>query len=153
MQRGRSRRRNFRTDSGLNRDYVSGDERGVRNPSVMVLEKFAIALEVDISELFDLGKAREFSATQRAKHTRAADRVARGDELNWTVLVRKTRAEASTTRLGLIEDDRLKRREPGRCRSGAAIGTPRRPADETTERADHRDRVFFRLEPPPESSG
>ena len=42
----------FATDSGFDRGYVSGIERGVRNPSILVLERVAIALRVDISELF-----------------------------------------------------------------------------------------------------
>ena len=43
----------FATDSGFDRGYISGVERGVRNPSVLVLERIAIALGVDIRELFD----------------------------------------------------------------------------------------------------
>lgn len=35
----------------LHRTYVSGVERGVRNPTVTVLEKLAQALEVTIGEL------------------------------------------------------------------------------------------------------
>ena len=41
----------FGHDSGLDRTYVSGIERGVRNPTVMVLERLAIALKVDLHEL------------------------------------------------------------------------------------------------------
>jgi transcriptional regulator with XRE-family HTH domain len=51
----------FATDSGFDRGYISGVERGVRNPSVMVLAKVADALDVDIAELFDIEKARAFS--------------------------------------------------------------------------------------------
>jgi transcriptional regulator with XRE-family HTH domain len=43
----------FATDSGFDRGYISGVERGVRNPSVLVLERIARALEVDISALFE----------------------------------------------------------------------------------------------------
>ena len=39
--------------SGLHRTYVSGVERGVRNPTVTVLEKLALALGVRIGELTD----------------------------------------------------------------------------------------------------
>lgn len=38
--------------AGLHRTYVSGLERGVRNPTVTVIEKLAIGLEAQISELF-----------------------------------------------------------------------------------------------------
>ncbi len=39
--------------SHLHRTYVSGVERGVRNPTVTVLQKIATALEVRIGELTD----------------------------------------------------------------------------------------------------
>lgn len=42
----------FATDSGFDRAYISGVERGVRNPSVLVLARIAAALHVDIAELF-----------------------------------------------------------------------------------------------------
>lgn len=48
----------FATDSGFDRGYISGVERGVRNPSVQVLERISEALGVDVAELFDLGKAK-----------------------------------------------------------------------------------------------
>ncbi len=38
-------------EAGLHRTYVSGVERGVRNPTVTVLEKVAAALKVDLAEL------------------------------------------------------------------------------------------------------
>ena len=38
-----------RTD--LDRTYISGIERGVRNPTIKVLERLAIALDVDICRL------------------------------------------------------------------------------------------------------
>ena len=43
----------FATDSGFDRGYISGVERGVRNPSVLVLDRIARALDVDVSELFE----------------------------------------------------------------------------------------------------
>ncbi|KAB2766088.1 helix-turn-helix transcriptional regulator [Brucella anthropi] len=55
----------FATDSGFDRGYISGVERGVRNPSALVLDRIAKALEVDAAELFDLEKARGFA---RGKH-------------------------------------------------------------------------------------
>lgn len=45
----------FATDSGFDRGYISGVERGVRNPSILVLERIAHALDVDISALFEGG--------------------------------------------------------------------------------------------------
>jgi transcriptional regulator with XRE-family HTH domain len=50
----------FATDAGFDRGYISGVERGVRNPSARFLERIAAALDVDAAELFDLEKAREF---------------------------------------------------------------------------------------------
>ncbi len=47
----------FATDSGFDRGYISGVERGVRNPSVLVLARIANALSVDVAELFDAGSA------------------------------------------------------------------------------------------------
>ena len=54
----------FATDSGFDRGYLSGVERGVRNPSALVLERIAEALEVDVIELLDPKKAMEFSKTK-----------------------------------------------------------------------------------------
>ena len=51
----------FASDSGIDRGYISGVERGVRNPSVLVLSRIAAAIGVDVAELFDAEKAREFS--------------------------------------------------------------------------------------------
>lgn len=52
----------FAADSGYDRGYISGVERGVRNPSATVLAKIAAALDADVSELFDLAKAKAFAA-------------------------------------------------------------------------------------------
>lgn len=38
-------------ESGLHRTYISGIERGTRNPTVLVLEKLAASLKVTPSEL------------------------------------------------------------------------------------------------------
>ncbi|MGE4410067.1 MAG: helix-turn-helix domain-containing protein [Sphingobium sp.] len=56
---------NFATDSGFDRGYISGVERGVRNPSALVLAKIAEALKVDVSELFDAEKAEAFARLPR----------------------------------------------------------------------------------------
>jgi transcriptional regulator with XRE-family HTH domain len=37
----------------LHRTYVSGVERGVRNPTLTVLERFALALKVTVGSLID----------------------------------------------------------------------------------------------------
>lgn len=39
-------------ESDINRNYLSDLERGVRNPTVKVLEKLSIALGVDLPTLF-----------------------------------------------------------------------------------------------------
>lgn len=39
-------------ECGLHRTYISGVERGVRNPTVAVLGKIALALEVEIATIF-----------------------------------------------------------------------------------------------------
>ena len=39
-------------DSGINKNYLSDLERGMRNPTVNILEKLAVTLKVSLSELF-----------------------------------------------------------------------------------------------------
>ena len=43
----------FAFEAGLHRTYVSGVERGVRNPTVLVLEEIAKALKVPAAELLE----------------------------------------------------------------------------------------------------
>lgn len=52
----------FATDGGFDRGYISGLERAVRNPSVLVLARVADALGVDVSELLDREKAIKFAS-------------------------------------------------------------------------------------------
>lgn len=57
----------FATDSGFDRGYISGVERGVRNPSVLVLERIAKGLKVDVAALFDDAAAKEFAEASRVR--------------------------------------------------------------------------------------
>ncbi|TPE63096.1 helix-turn-helix transcriptional regulator [Sandaracinobacter neustonicus] len=57
----------FATDSGFDRGYISGVERGVRNPSVKVLVRIADSLKVDVADLFDADKAAEFAYSHHIK--------------------------------------------------------------------------------------
>ena len=41
----------FAHRANLHRTYVSGVERGIRNPTITVLEKLAVGLEITLSEL------------------------------------------------------------------------------------------------------
>jgi transcriptional regulator with XRE-family HTH domain len=43
-------------ECGLHRTYISGVERGIRNPTVVVLEQIAFALEVPTWRLLEEGK-------------------------------------------------------------------------------------------------
>lgn len=43
----------FAEDCGLHRTYISGVERGVRNPTVLVLAKIAKALKVPAARLLE----------------------------------------------------------------------------------------------------
>lgn len=45
----------FAERAGLHRTYVSGVERGVRNPTVTVLEKLARGLGVSMPDLVSFG--------------------------------------------------------------------------------------------------
>ncbi|MHC3125967.1 transcriptional regulator [Brevundimonas sp. GN22] len=44
----------FAHRANLHRTYVSGVERGIRNPTITVLEKLAAGLEITLSELVAL---------------------------------------------------------------------------------------------------
>ena len=39
-------------ESGLHRTYISGIERGVRNPTVTIVQQVALALGVPVTDLF-----------------------------------------------------------------------------------------------------
>ena len=43
----------FAFDSGIHRTYVSGVERGTRNPSLLLIERFAKSLGVTPGQLLD----------------------------------------------------------------------------------------------------
>ena len=43
----------FADHCGLHRTYISGIERGVRNPTVIILDKIAKALKVPAGQLLD----------------------------------------------------------------------------------------------------
>lgn len=47
----------FADHCGLHRTYVSGIERGVRNPTVVILDKIAKALKVPAGDLLDETKS------------------------------------------------------------------------------------------------
>jgi len=47
----------FADHCGLHRTYISGIERGVRNPTVTVLDKIARSLDVPIGTLVDEARA------------------------------------------------------------------------------------------------
>ncbi len=38
--------------SGLHRTYISGIERGIRNPTISIVDQVATSLNVTVSELF-----------------------------------------------------------------------------------------------------
>jgi transcriptional regulator with XRE-family HTH domain len=38
--------------SGLHRTYISGIECGIRNPTIEIVQQLAIALEIELSDLF-----------------------------------------------------------------------------------------------------
>jgi transcriptional regulator with XRE-family HTH domain len=42
----------FAVDAGIDRAYASRLESGQENPTVLILERIALALEVEIDELF-----------------------------------------------------------------------------------------------------
>ena len=52
LQRGLSQEQ-FAFDVGLHRTYVSDIERGARNPTIEVVEKIAVALDVQPGALLD----------------------------------------------------------------------------------------------------
>ena len=40
-------------EADINRNYLGDLERGVRNPTLIILNKIAVALDVDLSVLFE----------------------------------------------------------------------------------------------------
>ncbi len=47
----------FADHCGLHRTYISGIERGVRNPTVLIIDKIAKALKVPVGQLLDEPRA------------------------------------------------------------------------------------------------
>ncbi|MDC9593070.1 cell morphology transcriptional regulator XreR1 [Xenorhabdus sp. IM139775] len=45
----------FADKCGLDRTYVSGIERGVRNPTLEIINVIANGLQIELNELFDFG--------------------------------------------------------------------------------------------------
>ena len=41
-------------ECGIHRTYVSGVERGIRNPTIMIVAKIAVALDVPASALLEV---------------------------------------------------------------------------------------------------
>jgi transcriptional regulator with XRE-family HTH domain len=54
-------------DCGIHRTYISGVERGIRNPTVVVLERIARALSVAPSRLLDPVEVRTGTDARRRR--------------------------------------------------------------------------------------
>lgn len=46
----------FAHEAGLHRTYVSDLERGARNPTIAVVDKLAVALDVNVGALLDISE-------------------------------------------------------------------------------------------------
>lgn len=54
--------------SGLHRTYISGIERGVRNPTIEIAHVIAVALSVDVAVLFEAaGRSKTGSLVPKPK--------------------------------------------------------------------------------------
>ncbi len=53
-------------ECGLHRTYISGVERGIRNPTVLVLEDIAVALEIPSARLLEEPPADRRSQRKRS---------------------------------------------------------------------------------------
>ena len=56
--------------SGLHRTYVSGIERGIRNPTVTVLERLARGLEITLAQLLEIKEPAASAASGEPRHRR-----------------------------------------------------------------------------------
>ena len=68
----------FALESNIHRTYISGVQRGIRNPTVVVLEKIAKTLGVPTARLLDEieGRKRYSLDVSQALHVRAGSRFA-----------------------------------------------------------------------------
>jgi transcriptional regulator with XRE-family HTH domain len=74
LERGYSQER-LALEANIDRAYLSGLERGVRNPTVLLLGKLARVLEVSVSDLIANGSIFEAPVKNlpRGRHVRRAD--------------------------------------------------------------------------------
>lgn len=51
----------FANAYGFDRTYISGIERAVRNPTILIVERLAVALRVDVAEMLSEPRSRDGS--------------------------------------------------------------------------------------------
>jgi transcriptional regulator with XRE-family HTH domain len=55
--------------SGLHRTYISGIERGVRNPTIEIVHVIALALDINVSTLFENTDVSQKASRTKLKST------------------------------------------------------------------------------------